>query len=71
MPSDFLEIVLCLARNQRNGEYSKNISKVMGNDILHWKGRIGDTYYHHTSLSSGPLSVYLKSCVRKRGRKKL
>lgn len=71
MPSDFLEIILCLARNQRNGEYSKNISKVMGKDILHWKERIGDTYYHHTSLISGPFSVYLKSCVRKRGRKKL
>ena len=34
MPSDFLEILLFIARNQIYGEYSRNISEVMNNDLL-------------------------------------
>lgn len=71
MPSDFLEIVLSLVRNQRDGEYSRNISKVMKNYLLQWKEKIKDAYYLHTLLCLGSPSVFLKSYVRKWGRKKL
>lgn len=60
MPSDFLETLLFIARNQIYGECSRNISKVMNNDLLQWKERIEDAYYLHTLPCLGSLSVFLK-----------